>query len=77
MAFTIASNVAVRAAAAPGRRVAPKRNVAARAGPKAFEMPDSYKKVCFTCRSSIRARESRRYHLRDETEDTSRLGRPL
>jgi len=44
MAFTIASNVAAKAAAAPGRRVAPKRSVAARAA-KGFEMPDQYKKV--------------------------------
>jgi hypothetical protein len=45
MAFTIASNVAAKAAAAPGRRVAPKRNVAVRAAAKGFEMPEQYKKV--------------------------------
>ena len=33
------------AAAAPGRRVAPKRNVAVRAAAKGFEMPEQYKKV--------------------------------
>jgi len=47
MAFTIASNVAAKAAAAPGRRVAPKRSVAARAA-KGFEMPDQYKKIAPT-----------------------------
>ena len=45
MAFTIASNVAAKAAAAPGRRVAPKRSGAARAAAKGFEMPAQYKKV--------------------------------
>jgi chaperonin GroES len=48
MAFTIASNVAAKAAAAPGRRVAPKRNVAVRAAAKGFEMPEQYKKIAPT-----------------------------
>ena len=55
MAFTIASNVAAKAAAAPGRRVAPKRSVAARAG-KGFEMPGQYKKVRLS--SVLRSRGS-------------------
>lgn len=55
MAFTIASNVAAKAAAAPGRRVAPKRSVAARAG-KGFEMPEQYKKVRLS--SVLRSRGS-------------------
>ena len=56
MAFTIASNVAAKAAAAPGRRVAPKRNVAVRAAAKGFEMPEQYKKVCLS--SVLRSRGS-------------------
>jgi hypothetical protein len=55
MAFTIASNVAAKAAAAPGRRVAPTRSVAARAG-KGFEMPEQYKKVRLS--SVLRSRGS-------------------
>ena len=46
MAFTLVSPVVVSAAAAaPGRRVAPKRNVAANAQGKGFEMPAAYKKI--------------------------------
>ena len=55
MAFTIASNVAAKAAAAPGRRVAPKRSVAVRAA-KGFEMPEKYKKVRLS--SVLRSRGS-------------------